>query len=76
MASCPDTAVSIAAFLITLPIVRFAGRGLARLIPQDQTYAVSFDSLVDRVATIVSGTAITRPAMARAIWPSKRWARL
>lgn len=52
----PLIAVAVA-FLITLPVVRFAGAGLARLIPQDQTYAVSFDSLVGRVATIVSGTA-------------------
>ena len=47
----------IAAFVVTLPIVRFAGSGLARLIPRDQTYAVSFDSLVGRVATILGGTA-------------------
>ncbi|WP_161966187.1 YqiJ family protein [Steroidobacter cummioxidans] len=53
----PPLLAGSAAFLITLPVVRFAGRGLARLIPQDQTYAVSFDSLVGRVATIVGGTA-------------------
>ena len=46
-----------AAFFATLPIVRILGAGLARLIPQDQTYAVSFDSLVGRIATIVTGTA-------------------
>ena len=55
-----------AAFFATLPIVRILGAGLARLIPQDQTYAVSFDSLVGRVATIVSGTARPGyPAQAR-----------
>lgn len=53
----PPLLGTVAAFLLTLPIVRFAGAGLARLIPQDQTYAVSFDSLVGRVATIVNGTA-------------------
>jgi hypothetical protein len=46
-----------AAFLATLPIVRILGAGLARLIPTDQTFAVSFDTLVGRVGTIVSGTA-------------------
>ena len=55
-----------AAFFATLPIVRILGAGLARLIPQDQTYAVSFDSLVGRVATIVGGTARPGyPAQAR-----------
>jgi hypothetical protein len=54
------------AFFATLPIVRILGAGLARLIPQDQTYAVSFDSLVGRVATIVGGTARPGyPAQAR-----------
>jgi hypothetical protein len=55
-----------AACFATLPIVRIFGVGLARLIPQDQTYAVSFDSLVGRVATILGGTARAGyPAQAR-----------
>jgi hypothetical protein len=55
-----------AAFFATLPIVRIFGAGLARLIPQDQTYAVSFESLIGRVATIVNGTARQGyPAQAR-----------
>lgn len=45
------------AFFATLPVVRILGAGLARLIPTDQTYAVSFESLIGRVATIVTGTA-------------------
>ena len=45
------------AFFAALPIVRILGAGLARLIPHDQTFAVSFESLVGRIATIVSGTA-------------------
>lgn len=54
------------AFFATLPVVRILGAGLARLIPQDQTFAVSFESLVGRVATIVSGTARPGyPAQAR-----------
>jgi hypothetical protein len=52
------TIVSVpVAFVVTLPIVRVLASGLARLIPQDQTFAVSFDTLVGRVATIVNGTA-------------------
>ena len=54
------------AFVATLPIVRILGAGLARLIPQDQTYAVSFASLIGRVAVIVNGTARPGyPAQAR-----------
>lgn len=54
------------AFFAALPIVRILGAGLARLIPQDQTYAVSFESLVGRIATIVGGTARPGyPAQAR-----------
>ena len=61
------TVVSVPlAFLATLPVVRILGAGLARVIPQDQTFAVSFDTLVGRVATIVTGTARTGyPAQAR-----------
>jgi hypothetical protein len=61
------TMISVpAAFLATLPIVRIMGAGLARLIPQDQTYAVSFESLIGRAATIVTGTARQGyPAQAR-----------
>jgi hypothetical protein len=62
----PTPIAAIAALLIALPTVRFAGAGLARIIPQDQTYAVSFDSLVGRVATIVGGTArVGYPAQAK-----------
>jgi hypothetical protein len=54
------------AFIATLPIVRFLAAGLARVIPMDQTFAVSFDSLVGRVGTIVTGTArVGYPAQAK-----------
>jgi hypothetical protein len=52
----PIISVTIAV-IASLPIVRGAGATIARLIPKDQTYAVSLDSLVGRVATILSGTA-------------------
>lgn len=47
----------IVAFVVTLPMVRLLGGGLAKLIPQDQTFAVSFETLVGRVATLINGTA-------------------
>ena len=54
------------AFLATVPIVRMLGSKIARFIPQEQTYAVSFASLVGRPAVIVSGTARQGyPAQAR-----------
>lgn len=52
----PVLAVPLA-FITALPVVRILGGGLARVMPQDQTYAVTLDTLVGRVATIVSGTA-------------------
>jgi hypothetical protein len=55
-----------ASFFATLPIVRTLGGVLARLIPTDQTFAVSFDSLVGRIGTIVTGTArVGYPAQAK-----------
>jgi len=56
------------AFVATLPVVRIFGAGLARLIPQDQTFAVSFESLIGRIAVIIGGTARPGyPAQARVI---------
>ena len=52
------------AFLGALPVVRMTG-AIARLIPRDETTAVSFESLVGRVAVVVSGTA-------RAGYPARR----
>ena len=40
-----------------LPLMRICASGISHLIPSDQTYAVSLDTLVGRVAVIVSGTA-------------------
>ena len=48
---------SPAALLASLPIVRVLGAGVARLIPADETFAVSLDTLVGRVATLLGGTA-------------------
>jgi len=45
------------AALAALPLMRVCAGCIAHLIPSDQTYAVSLDTLVGRVAVIVSGTA-------------------
>src|ERR1700754_202777 len=55
-----------AACVASLPVVRFAGRSLAWLLPREQTYAVSLDSLVGRIATVIAGTArLGNPAQAK-----------
>lgn len=45
------------AFAVALPVTRIFGRGVARIMPRDETSAVSRDSLVGRVAVIVTGDA-------------------
>ncbi|MGH7020719.1 MAG: YqiJ family protein [Brevundimonas sp.] len=45
------------AFGVALPVTRVFGRGVARIMPRDETTAVSRDSLVGRVAVIVTGDA-------------------
>lgn len=45
------------AFMAALPVTRMFGRGLARVMPRDETSAVSRDSLIGRVAVIVTGEA-------------------
>jgi hypothetical protein len=45
------------AFAVALPVTRVFGRGVARIMPSDETTAVSRDSLVGRVAVIVTGEA-------------------
>lgn len=62
----PGIIAWVPAFLISLPLLRFCARGLSHLIPQDQSEVVSIDSLVGRVAVIVTGTAAPgTPAQAR-----------
>jgi hypothetical protein len=55
-----------AAFVASLPVVRVTGRMLNRVLPKDQSSAVSLDSLVGRIATVTGGTArIDYPAQAK-----------
>jgi hypothetical protein len=54
------------AFIGALPLVRATGATIARIVPRDETTAVSLDTLVGRVAVVVSGTArLGYPAEAR-----------
>ena len=53
----PPLVASAPAFLVSVPGVRIVGAGLAKLIPKDETTAVSPDSFVGAVAVIVAGTA-------------------
>jgi len=54
------------AAVASLPVVRISGAALGRVIPRDETSAVSIASLVGRIATVVSGTARAGyPAQAR-----------
>jgi hypothetical protein len=45
------------AFVCALPVVRILGAGIAKVVPKDETFAVTLDTLVGRVATIMGGTA-------------------
>ena len=55
-----------AALAAALPLTGLGARGLARIMPQDETTAVSLDSLVGRRGTITIGTARRgSPAQAR-----------
>lgn len=53
----PASLASIPAFIIAVPSVRVIGTGLAKLVPKDETSAVSSDTFVGRIATITIGTA-------------------
>lgn len=62
----PAAVAAVAAFLLSLPIVRVFGGVLAFILPKDETDAVSVDTLIGRIATITIGTAeVGRPAEAR-----------
>ena len=58
----PNWLMSIPATVLALPVVRVFGGVLNRFMPNDETDAVSIDSLVGRVATITLGTAASGSA--------------
>ena len=53
----PGVLVAIPAFLAALPVVRAGGAVIARIMPKDESSAVSEDSLVGRAGVVITGTA-------------------
>lgn len=64
----PASLASIPALIIGIPCVRYIGLGISKLVPKDETSAVSSDSFVGRIAKITIGVAEKgRPAEAKLI---------
>jgi hypothetical protein len=62
----PGIAAAALAFLLALPLVRFCAAGFARLIPKEETSAISEASFVGRTATVTLGEARAgEPAQAK-----------
>lgn len=62
----PAALASVPAFLGAVPVVRVVGGLIARLIPKEETSAVSQRTFIGRVAVVVLGTARAgEPAQAR-----------
>lgn len=53
----PGWFAAIPALAIGLPATRFLGLGFAKILPQDETYAVSESEFLGKVATVTVGTA-------------------
>jgi hypothetical protein len=51
----PAWIAGLAAFAGTIPVVRVTSRGIARIIPRDETYAVSDADFVGKVASVSVG---------------------
>jgi membrane protein implicated in regulation of membrane protease activity len=55
MAPLPASIAALGAVAVSLPLLRASTREVARLIPQDETYAVSLSDLIGRVGQVVVG---------------------
>lgn len=53
----PSALACLLAFTASLPVVRILGGGLSRILPKDETSAVSEKTYIGRVAIITLGTA-------------------
>jgi hypothetical protein len=53
--SVPTWIAGLAAFAGTIPVVRTTSRGISRIIPRDETYAVSDADFVGKIATVSIG---------------------
>jgi uncharacterized protein (DUF58 family) len=58
----PALAASLPAFMLALPATRFVTRAVSAIIPREETYAVSDDDLVGRVAEVTLGPLDQGPA--------------
>lgn len=57
---------SVLSWVSALPIMHWSGAALARIVPREESSAVSRDSLVGKFATVVTGTArLGNPAQAK-----------
>lgn len=61
----PASIASVPAFLLTLPALRVTHAVVEKVIPKDETYAVSEETFLGRIAVITIGTA-TRQRAAQA----------
>jgi hypothetical protein len=62
----PALLVALLSLLLSLPFVRLFGKFLGKLMPNDETEAISEETFIGRVATITLGTATKgRPARAK-----------
>ncbi len=53
----PSLLAIIPAFFLALPCTRYLGLGLSKLMPKEETEAVSQKSFIGKVATIIRGDA-------------------
>src|SRR4029079_12171242 len=53
--SLPDSIAAIAAAGFSLPVIRLTSRGIARIIPRDETYAVNEADFIGHVAEVSVG---------------------
>ena len=55
MAPLPASIAALGAVAVALPLLRASTREVARVIPQDESYAVSLSDLIGRVGQVVVG---------------------
>jgi hypothetical protein len=62
----PGLLAALLSLLLSLPVVRILGKFLGKLMPNDETEAISAETFIGRIATITLGTATKgRPARAK-----------
>ncbi|BAP54653.1 inner membrane protein YqiJ [Thioploca ingrica] len=62
----PTLLAALLSLFLSLPVVRFLGKFLGKLMPNDETEAISEETFIGRIATITLGTATKgRPARAK-----------